>query len=139
MTELPDTIKYPDGFNRAKPAGHDGVFDWRWTRGCFGDTKITPMDFDAVVERRGHYLVMETKNPGVPIPSGQEITLQNLPVAKSFTVMKIVGKEEPQSIEIIHPNGTKETVIGIEAAKKAVRDWYQRADAGEIRSSRVPW
>jgi hypothetical protein len=139
MNDLPDTIKYPDSFNKSKPAGFDGVFDWAWTSGCFGETKITPMDFDGVVERRGHYLVMETKDPGREIPKGQQITLDGLPKAKSFTVVKIWGKKKPQKAEILYPNGETETVIGEEAIRNLVETWYQRADSGEIKRSREDW
>ena len=76
--DLPDTILYPDKFKKSLGAGFDGVFNWKWTEGCFGDTKIKPMDFDGVVERYGNYLIFETKDIGKPISLGQLITLNNL-------------------------------------------------------------
>ncbi len=134
MEELPDTIKYPHAFTTSKPAGYDGLFDWTWTKGCFGNGNITPMDFDGVVERKGHYIVFETKNLGVEISDGQKRCLDGLRYAKSFTVVKIWGKKEPEKIEIIYPNGRKKSYHGVEEVKERVRAWYRAADEEKIRS-----
>ena len=124
----PDTIKYPDAFNRNQAAGFDGLFNWKWTEGCFGFTKITPMDFDGVVERRKHYLVFETKDPGVEIPQGQLITLEGLMAPRSFCVMKIWGKEEPEYFEasfgLVGEKVYEEKGEGIEKAKIYVERWF---------------
>ena len=61
-----------------KPAGFDGEFDWDFLLPAFKGTKITPMDLDAVIERRGHVLILETKSPGKDVPMGQRITLETL-------------------------------------------------------------
>jgi hypothetical protein len=65
-----------DKFDSAKPAGFDGIFVWDYLKKAFYPTKIQPMDFDAVVERNGCFLVFETKTPGVEIPLGQRLTLE---------------------------------------------------------------
>lgn len=127
--DLPNTIKYPETFHNSKPAGYDGVFDWSWTKGCFGNTNITPMDFDGVVERNGHCLIFESKKPGVEIPDGQKWALERLRKAKSFTVMKIWGKEIPERIEMLYKNGKVEVYEGIEAAKERVAAWFKNADS----------
>lgn len=57
----PSTIKHHATFERSLPIGFDGVFDWSWTQGHLGQGKITPMDFDGVVERKGNFIVFETK------------------------------------------------------------------------------
>jgi len=85
------TVKYPDRFNRALPAGFDGLFDWDFLLPAFQGTRITPMDLDAVVERNGQFLVFETKENGAPIPVGQTITLERL-VLKGITVIVLRGK-----------------------------------------------
>jgi hypothetical protein len=126
---LPATIKHPDGFARSPSAGFDGVFDWSWTDGCFGDTRISPMDFDGVIERKGNFLVFETKNLGVPVPKGQLITLKTAHALGCFTVMLIHGKTEPKSTEIWLPGSAKkQLLIGKEAAMQKVAAWYLWAD-----------
>lgn len=126
---LPSTIKYPNGFNHSPAAGYDGIFDWSWTSGCFGQGKITPMDFDGVVERKGNFLLFETKNLDVPIPKGQLYTLQSAHSLGCFTVMLIHGKTEPERTEIWFPGTSQKlSLIGKEAARQKVSSWYSWAD-----------
>jgi len=120
----PETILYPKSFQKSLAAGFDGVFDWTWTQGCFGETKITPMDFDGVVERHRHFLIFESKNIGVPIPTGQELTLGRLRIAKTFTVIKIWGKSAPEYAEIIHQNGKTIKIAGFAEIKNKVEAWF---------------
>jgi hypothetical protein len=95
---LPSTIKHPSTFLKSPSAGFDGAFDWSWTNGHLGDKKITPMDFDGVVERKGNFLVMETKGVGVPVPRGQMYTLESAYRIGVFTVLFIQGKSSPESL-----------------------------------------
>lgn len=130
MTQrLPSTIKHPDTFRRAAPAGFDGVFDWSWTQGCFGDTRITPMDVDGIVERRGQFLIFETKDVGVQIPQGQLFTLQRLHRMGAFTVMIIHGKQTPEICHCWYPSSEiKTTLHGVDAARDFVARWYRWAN-----------
>ena len=106
---IPDTIHYPSTFKKSPPAGFDGIFDWSWTEGCFGNPKITPMDLDAVVERRGNFVLFETKNPGVPIPQGQQITLNSFYNLGVFTIIFIEGKENPEKVQLWSAKGFHDT------------------------------
>lgn len=127
--DLPGTIKHPDTFRRAAPAGFDGVFDWSWTQGCFGAGKITPMDLDGVIERKGQFLIFETKDVGVQIPQGQLYTLQALHRLGFFTIMIIHGKMRPEVAHCWYPAcSAKITLQGLEAARKFVSRWYEWAD-----------
>lgn len=92
---LPETIKYGKTFLDSAPPSFDGVFDWSFTQGCFGETKITPMDLDGVIERKGNFLVFETKNEGVNIPRGQKILLKSLHDIGVFTIIVLWGKTYP--------------------------------------------
>lgn len=65
-------------FDRAKPAGFDGVFDWDFLLPAFAGTKITPMDIDCMIERKGKFIAFETKAKGAVIPLGQSIALEQL-------------------------------------------------------------
>lgn len=124
----PDSINNPDAFNKGLPANFDGVFNWEWTNGCFKKTKITPMDFDGVVERKKNYLVFETKDKGKDIPKGQEITLNNLRQNKSFTVLVVYGKIEPESGYAIYPNGIIKQLLDKKSLIEFVTNWYDWAD-----------
>ena len=99
-TKLPSTILYPDTFNRSKPAGFDGVYDWTTVtilngKSCY-DRRVRPMDFDAGVEAGGQHLVEETKDPGVPVPDAQLDSLGHLVNTKTITVVILWGKDEPK-------------------------------------------
>lgn len=127
--QLPSTIRHPETFRRAAPAGFDGVFDWSWTEGAFGETKITPMDLDGVVERRGQFLIFETKDVGVQIPQGQLITLQTMHQLGTFTVMIIHGKARPEISHCWYPNSPlKTTLYGVDEARSFVARWYRWAN-----------
>lgn len=130
MTQkLPSTIKHPETFRRAAPAGFDGVFDWSWTQGCFGAGKITPMDLDGVIERKGQFLVFETKDVGVQIPQGQLYTLQALHRLGFFTIMIIHGKICPEVAHCWYPaSKTKITLHGPDEARDFVARWYRWSD-----------
>lgn len=126
---LPTTIKHPAGFAHAPAAGFDGVFDWSWTDGCFGAGKITPMDFDGVVERKGNFLLFETKNLDVPIPKGQLYTLQAAHALGCFTIMLIHGKTSPERTEVWLPaSPVRQHLIGKDAARLKVAGWYHWAN-----------
>jgi len=86
-------IRNREHFESSLPAGFDGVFEWDFLNGAWGQTKIQPMDIDGMVERFGHFLVFETKkNETVPIPVGQRITLEALVRTKLFVVIVLYGK-----------------------------------------------
>lgn len=125
----PKTIRHPGAFLKSPPAGFDGVFDWSWTQGCFKDTRITPMDVDAIVERNGHFLVFETKADGVPIPVGQLLTLKALHKLGRFTIFLLWGKPLPAKAEIWKAS-SKEIyhVEGIDNLRDCVSRWFMWAD-----------
>lgn len=54
-----------------------GLRDYRWVSEALPG-KIAPMDLDCVLERKGHFLVMEFKPEGAPLPMGQRLTLKAL-------------------------------------------------------------
>jgi len=143
---LPDTVRHPESFIKSQwyiecpECGHiigfDGVFPWRWIidaiKAINPKSKITPMDFDCVVERNSHYLVFETKDIGVDIEMGQLITLNNLKHPKSITVMKIWGKENPVKMEINKQSGEVIIVNDFEEMKEWVRRWYNSANKNKL-------
>jgi len=128
MNELPDTIFNRNKFLKTLPPSFDGVYDWSWTKGCFGKTKITPTDLDAIIERNGNFLVFETKTPGILVPQGQMILLNRLVDTRFFTIMIIWGKKYPEKFLTMFPNGGEREYFGIEEAKKIVKYWFNYAD-----------
>jgi hypothetical protein len=86
------TVLHPKAFQRSPAAGFDGIFDWDFLKPAFEGTRIEPMDFDAVVERRGHFLCFETKEGFKPIPRGQELTLQSAVLAGNWTIIVLRAK-----------------------------------------------
>jgi hypothetical protein len=132
---LPDTIKHPETFLNSPAAGYDGVFDWSWTQGALGIGRITPMDFDGVIERKGNFLLFETKGVGVPIPLGQMYTFESAFKLGCFTIIFIEGKLSPESAKIWCANGFKNNIkmdrhaeTTPERMHNFVADWYDYAD-----------
>ena len=83
------------------------------------------MDFDGVVERKGNFLLFETKNLDVPIPKGQLYTLQAAHALGCFTIMLIHGKTSPERTEVwFSGSNVKQHLIGSEAVRQKVASWY---------------
>ena len=88
------TIRNVRSFLDCPPAAFDGMFHWAFLKGAFRDTKIMPMDWDAVVERNGHFLILETKHPGVVVPDGQLRALERaVCLPKSMSILILEGKK----------------------------------------------
>src|SRR3972149_4358061 len=68
-------------------------WDLSWLR--FGDTRIAVTDVDGmfVVERRGHFLFIETKGMDEPLTQGQRILLTALSRIKLWTVVILYGEK----------------------------------------------
>lgn len=139
---LPDTIKHHATFERSLPVGFDGAFDWSWTQGHLGNGKITPMDFDGVVERKGNFIVFETKGAMVPIPRGQLMTLEAAYRLGVFTILLIEGKTTPESAQAWCQPGFKNGMrmrqhvpTDSDRLGRFVGDWYDFANANSARQN----
>lgn len=129
-------IKYPKTFTAATPANFDGVFDWDFLLPAFAGTKIQPMDLDSVVERKGHVLIFETKGKGVPIPRGQEITLESLiKIGKGKIVVFIIYGKTAGTINRMEEwkystNGVMKYSgdINSDMFVARVKKWYETVD-----------
>jgi len=136
---LPDTIYNPEKFKDAQwnilcphcneYIGFDGVFHWGWLIDLL-PRKMSPMDFDGVIESQLHYLIMETKGLQVEIPKGQLYTLGRLNRAKDFVVMQIWGKNEPEQFTWIKRDGEPSGIYlyDVKAAREFVRKWVEYAE-----------
>jgi hypothetical protein len=131
MSDLPSTIHSPSVFLSSPPAGFDGVFDWSWMVGCWADPTDKPMDLDCFKERKGQFLVCETKKPGKKIPRGQMRAFEALHGLGCFTVMIIYGKPWPEFGEIWFPGtDARREWKGVDEARDLVRRWFAWADNG---------
>lgn len=126
---IPTTIHSPEIFAQSLPIGFDGVFDWSWTERCWDNPRDKPMDIDMFKERKGHFLVAETKAEGVGIPKGQEIAFRRLHALGVFTVMFIWGKPTPTNATAWYPSGKVAELNSIEEIIDFVRRWYAYAEA----------
>lgn len=106
------------------------LWDWAFLDDCFANN-IRVTDIDGFVERNGHYLVIETKSPGVLIPVGQRRMFQWMQYSGSITVIIVWGRpQSPYSIEINHPiKGTRIVEpASITDLKEIVRGWFRYAN-----------
>ena len=78
-------------FFKCLPDGFDGEFEWDFLKDVWKG-KIEPMDFDCVVERHGHFLVIETKSEGQKIGDGNALTFQALLRSPAWRLMVLYGK-----------------------------------------------
>lgn len=136
MSNLPTTILHPGTFEAAQGPWFDGAFDWSFTAGAFGESKITPMDFDGVIERKGNFLLFETKAIGVSIPKGQLYTFESAYRLGCFTIVFIEGKRHPEMAKTWCQPGFKSGAkmsrhmpASPDRLNKFSRDWYEYADA----------
>lgn len=142
-------IRNRNRFAEWLPAGFDGEFDWDFILPAFTGTKIEPMDFDAVIERNGFKLVIETKQPDKRIPLGQSITLTSAWKKDGYTIFHVTGKTAPaiEGLAIYDGwEGRKAGAVGDRPLKPcnapdilfAVRRWFCKAD-GVAGPTREEW
>jgi hypothetical protein len=87
-----------------------GVWDWKFLDKCF-DGKIKVSDLDGIVERRGHFFVLETKKKGVLIPGGQRIMFERMAKTGLITVIVIWGdKNATEEVQIYYPGRAAPTL-----------------------------
>ncbi len=105
-------------------------WDLSWLR--FGKGIISAGDVDGlfVVERRRHFLFIETKGPDELLSDGQKLLLTALSCVPKFTVLLLRGpKSYPESISVIRSGewDFPESTDRIDFQKR-VDTWYERAD-----------
>jgi hypothetical protein len=100
-------------FYNSPSAGFDGLFNWDFLLPIFGDSKIAPMDIDAMIERNDNILFMETKRDGADVKMGQRICYRSLHKRGGITLVYVWMKEkdgeknsdEITMIQILKPDG----------------------------------
>ena len=104
------------------------TWDWAVFSGCFGSSKMSVSDLDGIIERRGNFLVIETKLPGVPISMGQSILFSHLSEVPGFTVIVVWGNPGKAEKMMRWPDGGK-IDITTEQLRDEVSKWYQYANS----------
>jgi len=67
-------------------------WDWTFLNSCFWPTAIRVTDIDGFVERNDRFLFIETKQPGVDIPDGQQRVFDAL-IRRGDAYMIIWGEQ----------------------------------------------
>ena len=82
---------------------------------------------DGLVERRGRFLMLEAKSPGVPIKTGQAMTFEALRKTGRFTVIVIWGeRNKPEEAMILGPTQkTARFPCNLGCLRQIVREWYE--------------
>lgn len=118
----------------------EGVWDWAILRGCFGSTKIEPTDIDGFVERKGRFLILETKKLDTPIKNGQWWTFNALRNTGLFTIIVVWGEQNtPQEMQILYPlpyQVGQRKKAGLDELLTAVAGWFRYADREPLSSPR---
>lgn len=101
--------------------------------GCFGPTRIKPTDIDGFVERKGKFLVLETKSPEVEVPEGQQIAFDSLVKTGYFSILVMWGeKNHPQKAKLITRKGEFDyDPCDADKCKQIVTKWFQYAESSE--------
>ena len=103
-----------------------GLRDFRWASKALPG-KIAPMDCDFVLERRGHFLVLEMKPEGGFVGTGQRITLKALE-ALGMTVLVVRG--DGPTVEVATLNGDiSPDIRTVDDLSAFVSDWFEEASA----------
>ena len=106
----------------------EGVWDWAILDGCFGQSRVKPMDIDGYLERHGHKLFFETKAPGVELPKAQFDALHSL-VDDGHTVMLLWGRQnQPERMRLITPHCDFTEDVDLDRVLAVVRQWFAWAN-----------
>jgi hypothetical protein len=113
-------------------AGGLGLRDYRWLSPHLPG-KVNPTDIDSVLERNGHFLIQEYKDPGATLHKGQRIMLKHL-VRLGMDVLVVWGSdadaEAPVQVFRVDRNGELSEVPELSTAEELalfVRRWLRWA------------
>lgn len=104
----------------------ENLWDWGFLDGCFGGTRIRVTDIDGLVERNGHFLLIEAKSPGKEVPTGQRILFDRLVQDKRWHVLIVWGEpNKPQEMQVW---GYGKMKGGEAKLQDVVRRWFDYAE-----------
>lgn len=118
----------------------NSFWDWSFLNDCFGDTKIRVSDLDGVIERKGNILILETKEPNVSIPYGQQLLFEAIQ-KNGHTVIVAWGSVNNHhpvvtKMMIYHPYNKHSSKVDatILDLHNKVANWYRFADENPFRN-----
>lgn len=104
-----------------------GLRDYRWVSGSLPG-RVAPMDFDAVLERKGRFLVLEMKPKDVRPSGGALYTFKSLVRTGAFDVWLVQGEEGKVKVSPIYADGIGEGMfVDVEELASMVAAWYDSA------------
>jgi hypothetical protein len=109
------TIRNPNAYR-------DGAWDWGFLDGCFAPTRVRVSDIDGIVERRGRFLVIETKPRNELMTKGQQLLLDAFARMENFTVLVIYGEANAPQAMRHWPRPEQPATAG--HVQAFVRDWW---------------
>lgn len=108
-----------------------GLWDWGFLDAHLPG-RIKVGDADGLLEIAGNFLLIETKAPGVPIPTGQEIMFKRWARRQGMTVLVLWGNtNDPRHGRLYLSNDRTRDFPDLTEARvqKIVRDWVAWAKA----------
>jgi len=107
------------------------MWDWAIFEGCF-PPRVSPSDIDGVIERNGHFLIIETKSADLDgIPRGQQITYEAFQRTGAVTILIMFGdRNAPSRAVAMLPSGEVRQYPTTDLAemREVMTRWYQWAD-----------
>lgn len=103
------------------------IWDWGFLDECFSPSKIKITDIDGLIERNGHFLLIETKMPDIEIPKGQSILFDALLKTRCFHVLIIWGYRNKPEHRMFWGYSRKVPATE-QSIKEIVKRWYTIAN-----------
>jgi hypothetical protein len=109
----------------------ESLWDWGFLEDCF-DENIRVTDIDGFVERKGKFLVIETKLPSIEkIPTGQMRMFREMLKTGLFTILIVYGNPgEPERGTLWKSTTSKIEFeeMDLEDFHSIVENWFRWAD-----------
>jgi len=126
------TLYNPEAYEKSK------LWKFENFNECWEPTNIQMSDLDGIVERKGHFLVVEFKQPSVTLlPMGQLIMFQQLNKLGCFTILIIYGEPNiPERYEIWQESGLQEKAeCHLDGIKFLMKNWFDKVNKKENLNS----
>lgn len=103
---------------------------------CF-PRKIAMGDVDGLIELGGHFLMLEWKMPGAPVPRAQEMVYERITAWDRFTVIVVWGDAETMDVTsyaIYRKTKRRETgTIDLQGLIERIKGWAVYAETGKTK------
>jgi hypothetical protein len=108
-----------------------GLRDYRWLQDALPG-RVAPMDVDAMLERKGRFLVLEFKPQGAPLPMGQRLTLKALVRLGMdvWVVHELKGGKVKVGAMDRNGNVPFSDTVTVARLRANVAEWFRSADEG---------